>query len=122
MNGKFRIISTKILILSKEQSVIFLRSLAEKDVNEKVCIFAKTIKNILSNFILHKKILCDDRDPPWISDKVKKLINEKNTASNPILKMIKISNHFKSFKPFKISYYLQLKFPNNNITHGFLKD
>ena len=64
MNGKFRIISTKILILSKEQSVIFLRSLAEKDVNKKVCIFAKTIKNILSNFILDEAILCDDRDPP----------------------------------------------------------
>ena len=40
------------------------RSLAEKDVNEKVYIFAKTIKNIFSNFIPHETILCDDKDPP----------------------------------------------------------
>ena len=36
--------------------------------------------------------------------------------------MIKMSNNFKSFRSFKICYYLQLKFPNNNITHGFPKN
>ena len=35
--------------------------------------------------------------------------------------MVKMSNNFKFFRPFKICYYLQLKIPNNNITHWFLK-
>ena len=54
--------------------------LAEKNVNEKVYTFAKTIKNIFPNFIPHETILCDDRDPPWTSKKIQNLINEKNTA------------------------------------------
>ena len=36
--------------------------------------------------------------------------------------MVNMSNHFKSFRPFKICYYLQLKFLNNNITHEFLNN
>ena len=45
-----------------------------------IYVFTKTIKNIFSNFIPQETILCDDRDPPWISNKIKKLINEINTA------------------------------------------
>ena len=56
------------------------KSLAEKNVNENFYIFAKIIKNIFSNFIPHKTVLCDDRDSPWINIKTKKLMNEKNTA------------------------------------------
>ena len=40
--------------------------------------FNRTIKNILSNYIPHEIIICDDRDPPWINNRVKELINEKN--------------------------------------------
>ena len=36
-----------------------------------------TIKNILSNFIPHETIVCDDREPPRISSKTKNLIAEK---------------------------------------------
>ena len=43
-----------------------------------VFLFNRTIKNILSNYIPHEIIICDDRDPPWINNKVKELINEKN--------------------------------------------
>ena len=50
------------------------------DANQKVHLFNETIKNILSNFISHKTIVCDDRDPPWINSKIKNLIAEKNTA------------------------------------------
>ena len=48
---------------------------SEKNVNKKLHIFAKTIKNIFPNFIPYEKILCDDRDSPWISNKIKKLLN-----------------------------------------------
>ena len=47
------------------------------DANQKVYLFNETIKNILFNFIPHKTIFCDDRDPPWICSKIKKLIAEK---------------------------------------------
>ena len=45
-------------------------------INEMVHLFNKTIKNILSNYIPHEKITCDDRDPPWVNSKIKQLIQE----------------------------------------------
>ena len=53
------------------------RSFANLDINDKVYLFNKTIKNILSNFIPHETIAFDDRDQPWINSQVKHLINEK---------------------------------------------
>ena len=71
-----------ILISFKELSYICERSLPEKDVNEKVYIFTKTIKNIFSNFIIaHETVLRNDRDPPWINNNIKrKILKEKKTA------------------------------------------
>ena len=40
--------------------------------------FNKTIKNIMSNYIPHGTIICDDRDPPWINKDIKQLILDKN--------------------------------------------
>ena len=37
------------------------------DVNKMVSIFHQTIINILYNFIPHKTVLFDDRDPPWMN-------------------------------------------------------
>ena len=34
--------------------------------------------NYLSNYIPDEIIICDDRDPPWINNRVKELINEKS--------------------------------------------
>ena len=34
------------------------------NINEMVSLFNGTIKNILSNYIPHKAITCDDKDPP----------------------------------------------------------
>ena len=50
------------------------------NVNEKVNLFNKTIKNIIRNYIPHETIACDDRDPPWIHKDIKELIHEKNQA------------------------------------------
>ena len=50
------------------------------DVDYKVHLFNKTIKNILCSFILHETVTCDDRDPPWINSKIKDLIQEKNIS------------------------------------------
>ena len=45
--------------------------------NGKVNIFNTAIKNILSNYIPHKTIKYDDRDPPWLKN-IKQLILEKD--------------------------------------------
>ena len=56
------------------------------DANQKVYSFNETIKNILSNFKRHEKIVCDDRNHPWINSKIKNLIAEKNIAKKCYLK------------------------------------
>ena len=50
------------------------------DVNQKVHLFNQTIKNILCNFKLRETVTCDDRDPPWITSKIKGLIQKNNFA------------------------------------------
>ena len=47
------------------------RKFKYNSMNEKVSIFNATIKNILSNYIPHETITCDDRDPPWINKSIK---------------------------------------------------
>ena len=54
------------------------RALDNSSLNRQVSIFKDTILNIISNFIPHETIICDDRDPPWINSKIKKVIHEKN--------------------------------------------
>ena len=63
-----------------------------------VSLFNKTIKNILSNYIPHETISCDDKYPPWFNKNIKQLIQEKNDTyksyilsdKNPqIFKMVK---------------------------------
>ena len=54
------------------------RSFANKDVNEMANNFNETISNVLNNYIPHETIICDDQDLPWINNKVKKPIQEKN--------------------------------------------
>ena len=57
------------------------RCFANTSVNNKLHMFNKTIKNIVSNYIPHETITCDDRDPPWINKDMKQLILDKNHAS-----------------------------------------
>ena len=48
-----------------------------KDVKEMDNIFNETRSNVLNNYIPHETIICDDQDPPWINNKVKKALQEK---------------------------------------------
>ena len=54
------------------------KSFRNLNINEMVFLFNKTIKNIFSNFIPYEPVTCDDRDPPWINNNIKQLIQEKN--------------------------------------------
>ena len=42
-----------------------------KNVHQKVNIFKKTIINIFSNFNRNKLVTFDDKDPPWMTEKLK---------------------------------------------------
>ena len=37
-----------------------------------------TLKNIIANFIPHETIICDDRDSPWINNRIKKSTHKRN--------------------------------------------
>ena len=69
------------------------------DINDKVFLFNKTIKDILSNFLPHETITFDDRDPPWIKSQVKHLINEKMLYTKIIPKIANAINLLKRFSP-----------------------
>ena len=56
------------------------RAFENLSVDEKVSLFNKTIKNILSDYIPHEIITIDDIDPPLFNKNVKSLIDEKNKA------------------------------------------
>ena len=58
------------------------RAFLNTNVNEKVSIFSNTILNILSIFIPHETIVCDDKDPPWFNRAIKSLIQEKKGTFN----------------------------------------
>ena len=48
-------------------------------INEMVCLIDKTrYQNLLSYNIAHEIITCEDRDSPWLNNKIKQLIREKN--------------------------------------------
>ena len=57
------------------------RAFLNTNVNEKVSIFSNAILNILSNFLPHETIVCDDKDPPWFNRAIKSLIQAKKTHS-----------------------------------------
>ena len=70
------------------------RSFFNLNKNEMVYVFNTIIKNIMANFIPHEAIICDDRDPPWISNRIKKLIYERNS----LYKVYLISNDTQIFE------------------------
>ena len=48
-----------------------------KSADEKTSILTKTILNIMSNFITNEIVTFDDRDLPWINNKIKSSIKNK---------------------------------------------
>ena len=51
-------------------------------------IFLTTLLSILSNFIPHEFAVCDGKEPPWFSNKIRALIQEKNVAFKNIVIVI----------------------------------
>ena len=78
------------------------KAFSNKNVNEKVDTVNQTILNILSNFIPHETITCDDRDPPWFN---------KNIKSLKILKFIRPSSNsfYNCHNPIGIKYITRIR-------------
>ena len=50
---------------------------SNKGVYKQISIFNETILNIMTNFIPHETKIFNNREPPWINNKVKTMIQEK---------------------------------------------
>ena len=72
------------------------RCFANTSVNNKAHML-KTIEKIMSNFIPHVTIICDDRDPPWINKDIKQLISDKNHAYKSYIRNDKYLQFFNQF-------------------------
>ena len=48
------------------------------DVNKQVDIFNTTLLNIFKNFVPNEIIIIDEKDPPWITNTIKRKISQKN--------------------------------------------
>ena len=54
------------------------RAFSNKGVNQQISIFNETIRNIMANFIPQETKIFSDQEVPWINNKVKTMIQEKN--------------------------------------------
>ena len=85
--------------------------LSNVSVDEKVCYFTETLLNIIHNFIPRERIVCDYRDSPWINNKIKKLISEKNSAYKSYCRFnrdVFLFEKFLQIENSKQSYYSKL--------------
>ena len=55
----------------------WVKAFYNANVNKKVSIFNETILNILSNYIPHVTLICDDRHPPWCDSRIKSFMQDK---------------------------------------------
>ena len=54
--------------------------------DEQVELFTKTLTNVFNNFIPHTVKYCNDKDPPWINNRIKMLISLKDDIFQKVLK------------------------------------
>ena len=74
-----------------------------KNPHQQVLIFNKTFSTkfskificAFSNFVPNMSITCDDRDPPWMNEFVKKKIKSKNNIYKDYVKNGRTENAFK---------------------------
>ena len=88
-----------------------------KTVHEQVSVFNNVLFNILSNYIPHKYITIDDRNPPWMTKCIKDKINLKNTLyeSKKFMESQHLSTEISDMTTIrKEEYYVHLSKKLNN--------
>ena len=68
------------------------KAFLDKSTDEKASILTKAILNIMSNFIPNEIVTIDDRDPPWINNKIKSLIKNKTECFQNCVKPINLES------------------------------
>ena len=68
------------------------------DVDKHVSIFSDILINIMQNFILKETIRCDDRDPPWLNEQTKELIEQKSYFCKRFIRSNKSLLYINQFK------------------------
>ena len=81
------------------------KAFSNVNVHAQVKLFNKTLSNIFMNFVLNKLITADDRDPPWVTEKIKQLLIDKSKLYKLYIKIGR-----------KIGVYEKLLNMTNNIT------
>ena len=66
-------------------------------------IFNETVSNVLSNYVPHEPIICDDQYPQWINNKVKKAIQEKSQPLAVLSQILIIALFWKRFNDYRIT-------------------
>ena len=54
------------------------RAFKNLSVDEKVELLNETLLNVFRNYIPNKKIKCDYRQPPWMTDNIKKSLKQRS--------------------------------------------
>ena len=54
------------------------KAFSNVNVHAQVKLFNETLSNIFMNFVRNKLITVDDRDPAWVTEKIKKLLIDKS--------------------------------------------
>ena len=88
-----------------------------KDTHEQVSIFNEILINIFSNYIPHNYVTIDDRDPPWMTEKIKNKINLKKSLykSNKFIELQKLSTEISTLiSNRKEKYYHNLSLKLND--------
>ena len=62
------------------------KSFQNKNIHDQLKLFNETIVNIFYNYIPNKPIICNDKDPSWLNDNIKRLISQKNEIFKKYLK------------------------------------
>ena len=76
---------TKMQIFHHHRAIEFFdwgNSVKGKIVHKQVHFFNKTILNIFHNYIPNKTIFCNDKDPPWFNNEIRKILIKKNEIFN----------------------------------------
>ena len=81
-----------------KRAISWEKSFRNLCINEMVYLSYKNIKNILSNYIPHEMINCDDRGPPWINNRFKQLIQEINNTYRSYILSDKYPQTFEKVK------------------------
>ena len=63
------------------------KALSNINVHTQVKLFNETLTNIFMNFAPNKLITVDDKDPPWVTENIKKLLKDKSKLYTQYIKI-----------------------------------